>query len=413
MDITFILKTAITGLKTHKSRSILTILGIVIGITSIILVMSLGQGAQDLILGQIQSIGPKIISIMPGRQPTGPTDFLSMFSDSLKQRDLDLLNNKGNVPHADKIMPIVFGSETLGFGSNTYQANVFGTTDFFAQLYDMYPDQGRIFDTDETQSYSSVAVIGSKIQDKLFTNGEDPLNEKIKIKGMNFRVIGVLPKKGQFSFLNFDEAVIVPYTTAQQYLLGIKYFNRIAVQADSEKTVAETTDDIKITLRNSHSITDPSKDDFFVETQAEAMQTVGTITSVLTLFLTSIAAISLLVGGVGIMNIMLVSVTERTREIGLRKALGATEKNILLQFLVEAVMLTALGGIIGVVLGASVSFLISLALTRVLAVSWVFTFPIMGALLGLGVAAAIGLVFGIYPARQASKKSPIEALRYE
>jgi len=413
MDLTFTLKTAVIGLKTHKSRSILTILGIVIGITSIILVMSLGQGAQNLILSEIQSIGPKTISIMPGRQPKGPTDIFSIFADSLKQNDLEALSNKGNIPHADKIMPIVFGSENLVYGSNTYQATLFGTTDFFAELYDMYPDRGRIFDTDEIKSYANVTVIGSKIEEQLFTSGEDALNQKIKIKGMNFKVIGILPKKGQSSFLNFDEAVIIPYTTAQQYIFGIKYFNRIAVQADSEKNVNETVDDIKLTLRNSHNITDPSKDDFFVETQAEAMQTVGTITGVLTWFLTAIAAISLLVGGVGIMNIMLVSVTERTREIGLRKAIGATEKNILLQFLVEAVLLTALGGIIGVSLGASISFLISLVLSRLLAVSWTFTFPIMGALLGLGVAALIGLVFGIYPARQASKKSPIEALRYE
>jgi len=413
MDITFTFKTAVVGLKTHKSRSLLTILGIVIGITSIILVLSLGQGAQNLILSEIQSIGPKMISIMPGRQPKGVTDIFSIFADSLKQNDLEALSNKGNVPHADKIMPIVFGSENLAYGPNTYQATLFGATDFFAGLYDMYPQRGRIFDADEIKSYANVVVIGSKIEEQLFTNGEDGLNQKIKIKGVNFKVIGILPKKGQSSFLNFDDAVIIPYTTAQQYIFGIKYFNRIAVQADSEKNVNGTVNDIKITLRNSHNITDSAKDDFYVETQAEAMQTVGMITGVLTWFLTAIAAISLLVGGVGIMNIMLVSVTERTREIGLRKAIGATEKNILLQFLVEAVLLTALGGIIGVFLGASISFLISLALSRFLAVNWIFTFPVMGALLGLGVAALIGLVFGIYPARQASKKSPIEALRYE
>jgi len=413
MSLRYTLKTSITGLKTHKSRSILTILGIVIGITSIILVMSLGQGAQNLILGQIQNIGPKIISVIPGRQPKGPTDIFSMFADSLKQKDLEALNNKGNVPHADKIMPIVFGSQSLAYGSDTYRANLFGVTDFFAELYDMYPDRGRIFDDDEVKSYANVVVIGSKIEEQLFTNGEDALNQKIKIKGMNFKVVGILPKKGQFSFLNFDEAAIIPYTTAQQYIFGIKYFNRLVIQTDSEKNVNATAEDIKITLRNSHNITDPSKDDFFIETQAEAMQTVGTITSVLTLFLTAIAAISLLVGGVGIMNIMLVSVTERTREIGLRKALGATEKNILFQFLLEAVILTALGGIIGIILGALFSFLISLILTKVLSLSWAFTFPVEGALLGLGVAALIGLVFGIYPARKAAAKDPIEALRYE
>lgn len=400
------------GLKTHKSRSVLTILGIVIGITAIIVVMSLGQGAQNLILSQIQSIGPKVISIVPGRQPTGPTDIFSIFADSLKQKDLEALQNKSNVPHAQEIMPVVFGSESLIYGNETYRATIFGVNGLFADLYDMYPSEGRIFSDDEVKSYADVVIIGSKVKNELFGESE-AINEKIKIKNKNFKVIGILPQKGQFSFLNFDEAAIIPYTTAQQYIFGIKYFHRIAVEADSEKNVNQTVEDIKMTLRNSHNITDPSKDDFFIETQAEAMQTVSSITDILTFFLAAVAAISLLVGGVGIMNIMLVSVTERTREIGLRKAVGATEKNILTQFLLEAITLTIIGGIIGIILGASFSFGTSLILSRFLGLNWGFGFPIQAALLGLGVSALVGLVFGIYPARQASKKSPIEALRYE
>ncbi len=213
--------------------------------------------------------------------------------------------------------------------------------------------------------------------------------------------------------LKSNTVAIVPYTTAQRYILGIKYFNHIIIEADSEANIGETVEDIEITLRNSHNITDPGKDDFNVNSQADAMKTVSTITDVLTLFLAAMAAISLLVGGIGIMNIMLVSVTERTREIGLRKALGATDQNILTQFLLEAVTLTALGGLIGIFLGATLSLLISFILSSFLAVDWAFTFPVGAALLGLGVAAFVGLVFGIYPARQASKKSPIEALRYE
>ncbi len=410
--LTYTLKTAIIGLRTHKSRSVLTILGIVIGITAIILVMSLGQGAQNLILGQIQSIGPKLIGVIPGRQPKGPTDIFSIFADSIKQKDLEAIKKKSNVPHADKIMPVVFGNESLAFGSETYRATIFGVTDLFAQLYDMYPAQGRLFSEDEVKGYADVVIIGSKIKDELFGNDE-AMDKKIKIKGRNFKVIGILSQKGQFSFLNFDEAAVIPYTTAQQYIFGIKYFHRIAIEADEEKNVPQTVEDIKITLRNSHNITDPEKDDFFIETQAEAMETVSSITNVLTLFLAAIAAISLLVGGVGIMNIMLVSVTERTREIGLRKAVGATEKNILFQFLLESIVLTVVGGIIGIILGASFSFLASLILTQVLDLNWAFNFPVQAALLGLGVAAFVGLVFGLYPARQASMKSPIEALRYE
>ena len=400
MTLKYSFKTAVGGLKTHKSRSALTILGIVIGITAIILVMSLGQGAQNLILSQVQSMGSKTIAIVPGRHPKGLTDVFSTFTDSLKQKDLDLLIKKENVPHLAKVMPVVFGSDVATYGTEAYQTTIFGVTDLFAQIYDIYPDQGRLFTDDETKSYADVVIIGSKIKDELF-GGDEALGQKIKIKGKGFRVIGILSKKGQSTFLNFDEVAIIPYTTAQQYVFGIKYFNRLVVEADSEANVEQTVQDITITLRNSHNITDPDKDDFFIETQAQAMEMVGTIMNVLTMFLAAVAAISLVVGGVGIMNIMLVSVTERTQEIGLRKAIGATEKNILIQFLLEAVILTALGGIIGILLGASLSFLVSIILSSTLALDWAFTFPVQGALLGLGVAAGIGLIFGLYPARQA------------
>ena len=412
MNVIYIFKTAIRGLKTNRSRSALTILGIVIGITAIMMVMSLGEGARNLILGQIQSIGSKTIAVVPGRQPKGIMDSLSVFTDSLKERDLTALKKKENVSHLSEIMPLVFGSETAVFGNESYATTVFGVTDLFAKIYDMYPDQGRLFTDEEIKSYADVIVIGSKVKDELF-GSDNALGEKIKIKNRNFKIVGLLGQKGQFSFINFDSAVIVPYTTAQRYIFGIKYFNRLVIEADKEENVAQTVEDIKITLRNSHNITDPDKDDFFVETQASAMETVSTIMNILTLFLAAVAAISLIVGGVGIMNIMLVSVTERTREIGLRKALGATDKNILFQFLLEAVVLTAAGGIIGIILGTSLSFLTSLALTKFADLNWAFTFPAFAAILGMGVSAFVGLVFGLYPAHQASKKSPIEALRYE
>ncbi len=413
MILRYTLKTAISGLQTHKSRSLLTILGIVIGVAAIMIVMSLGQGAQNLILSEVESIGSKTIAVVPGRQPNGPSDIIStLITDSLKQRDLDALKVKSNVPHLADIMPVVFGSDSVAYGNETYRPTIFGMTDLFAKIYGVYPAEGRLFDDDEVKSYSDVVVLGSKVESTLF-GADSAVGQKVRIKGKNFRVIGVFGQKGQLSFMNVDEFVAMPYTTAQQYLFGIKYFNRIVVEADDEKNVPQTVEDIKAVLRASHGITDPAKDDFFIETQAEAIDMVGAITGILTLFLAAVAAISLLVGGVGIMNIMLVSVTERTKEIGLRKAIGATEGDIMIQFLLEAVMLTALGGAIGIILGAGFSFIASLILSRALALSWAFVMPFSAAALGLGVSAVVGLVFGIYPARIASQKSPIEALRYE
>ncbi len=412
MKINQLFKTSVGGLATNRSRSALTILGIVIGITAIIIVMSLGEGARGLILGQIQNIGARTIAVVPGRQPTSPTDFLSTFTDSLKQADLDALKNKSNVPDAAEIMPIVFGSESLSWQNNTYQTTVLGTTELFADIYKIVPSEGTIFTSDDVQSLSDSIVIGQKVADKLF-DGAPAIGEKIRIKNHTFRVIGVLHATGQLAFLNFDDAAFLPYTTAQTYIFGIKYFNRIVVEADSDSTVQETKEDIITTLRNQHGITDPSKDDFFVETQESAMQTVSTIINVLTLFLTAVAAVSLVVGGVGIMNIMLVSVTERTREIGLRKALGATDRDILSQFLLEAVILTVAGGVIGIALGGLISYAVSFILSNAYNLSWKFALPLAAVLLGLGVSSVIGLAFGLYPARQAAKKSPIEALRYE
>ncbi|MFQ5676659.1 MAG: ABC transporter permease, partial [bacterium] len=407
------IKTALEGLKVHKSRSLLTILGIVIGIAAIILVVSIGEGAQQLILSQVESLGSRTIAVVPGREPEGPTDpavVEALFSDSLKTRELEALKKKSNVPKLEEIMPVVFGVETASFEGETFRPMVMGASELITRIFNIFPEEGAFFTEDDIRGRAAVAVIGTEVKDELF-GPSDAIGEKIRVKGVNLRVIGVLPPKGQVLFFNFDEIVLVPYTTAQQYIFGIKHFNRFIIQAETKEDVQRTVSDIEATLRSLHGITDPEKDDFFVGTQEEAADTFETVTNVLTLFLASVAAISLLVGGVGIMNVTLVSVTERTREIGLRKALGATERNILLQFLFEAVALTAAGGVFGVLLGAVLSFAASLALTHIAGLAWSFVFPAVAAVIGIAVAAAVGLVFGLYPAYRASKKSPLEALR--
>lgn len=412
MTFTQLIKTALSGLRTNRSRSFLTILGIVIGITAIMLVVSLGAGAQALILGQVQGLGTNTIAVIPGREPSGPSDVAQVFSDSLRDKDITALLNRYNVPHLASLMPVLFGAETGVYGANTYHLTIFAASELIADVFDLHPTEGGFFDDGDVKSRSDVVIIGSKVRDELF-DGQDPLGEKVRIKGRTFRVIGILPKTGGGSLFNFDEAAIMPYTTARDYVFGIKYYHRFIIQADSNKNVEITAADVRTTLRQSHGIEDSAKDDFFVSTQEDLANRLSTITTSLTWFLIAMASISLFVAGIGIMNIMLVSVTERTREIGLRKALGATDRDILSQFLYEAVFLTAIGGLIGIVLGTGLSFLISIALSKGLGVNWKFVFPLSGVFLGLVVSTLVGLIFGGYPARQASKKSPIEALRYE
>jgi putative ABC transport system permease protein len=333
----------------------------------------------------------------------------------LKNKDLELLSKKENVPGAETVMPIVFGADTGAYGNETYHLTVFSGSEAMQKILHINPSPGAFFTADDVREYSDGIVIGYKVKDRFFPDDEasTALGKKIRIKGKNFRIIGIIPKEGQSSVFNFDDAIVLPYTTAQRYIFGTKYFNRMIVEAMSEEAITDTVVDIENTLRISHNITDPSKDDFFVETQANIVNRLGVITSALTALLVALAGISLVVGGIGIMNIMLVSVTERTREIGLRKAVGATNGDILAQFLIESVMLTLLGGAIGIALGAGLSYGASAAINKFAGIAWTFSFPVKAAALGLSVSTFVGLVFGIYPASQAARKNPVEAMRFE
>ena len=412
MTFTYSIGTAFKGLQTNKGRSALTILGIVIGITALILMMSIGQGVQDLILNQIQGIGSRTIVVVPGQDSGDPTRFSAFFVDSLKERELKALQQRSSVPTLQDIMPIVLVPGTVSYKGEIFQGSTIGASEIFDEIFDVFPAEGEFFGSEHVRRKDAVAVIGSAVQEELFASS-DALTRNITIKDKSFRVLGVFPKKGRIGLFDVDDAIIIPHTTAQSYLTGKKHYEEFIARARTEEDIPRTVRDIELTLRELHDITDPEKDDFHVHTQADIAERVGMVTGILTIFLTSIAAIALLVGGVGIMNIMLVSVTERTGEIGLRKAIGATDKDILTQFLLEAMILTTLGGVIGIIFGASLSFIVSLILSNIVGLNWVFTFPVAAALLGLGVAAVVGLIFGLYPARKASQKDPIEALRYE
>jgi len=396
-------------------RSALTMLGIIIGVGSVIIMMSLGRGAQNLIIGQISSLGSNNIYIEPG-SPAG--SFSQQAMDQLSQKSLkyaDALAIKKDSTVA-QISVMVYGSGRIAYQGEDKKITFIGTDSGAMEISNLSVMDGRNIDDDDVKGMSRVVVLGYKLGKDLFGE-DDPVGKNVTIKNLTLRVVGVLEEKGGQIFQTFDDYAYIPVSTVQKLMLGIDYVNAILVKAKDEKSIDQAVENIRLILRERHNIYNPegdlSKDDFKAMSQVETADMMKQITGVLTAFLSSIAAIALIVGGIGIMNIMLVSVTERTREIGLRKAVGARNKDIMNQFLIESVTLTLFGGIIGFIGGISFSLATSVILSKVLKINWAFSIPFGAVVLAFGVATVIGLVFGIYPAKKASKLNPIEALRHE
>ncbi len=407
MKVVDLLEETYGAITVNKVRSSLTILGIVIGIGSVIAMIAVGQGAQGSIQSSIQSIGSNLIIVTPGAA-RGPGTQVSAgrgSAQTLTQDDADAITTQ--ITDAKAVAPEnTRRYQVTARGTNT-NTSVIGTVSAYPEVRNVTMASGSFIDDRQVQSVAKVAVLGPTTVSDLFGDGSDPVGQAIKINKVDFQVIGVTQAKGGSGFLNPDDAVYVPLSSAQRYLAGGNYVTQISVEAPDTNSMSAIQQEITTLLLDRHKISDPTLADFQVLNQSDIVAAASSATGVFTILLASIAGISLLVGGIGIMNMMLTTVTERTREIGLRKAIGAHQQDISTQFLVEAISLTFIGGTLGVILGWLLAFIITHFAKITTSVS------LTSVVLAFGVSAAIGIVFGYYPARRAAKLNPIEALRYE
>lgn len=410
MQFSDLVQTSLTSLGRNKSRSALTILGIVIGIAAVILTLSIGQSAQGLILNQVAGLGSDLIFIEPasGGDQNGPPD--PFVEQSLEMEDIEALERSG---FFTEVSPTIVTTLPASHDTESKFAQIVGVDEGYLMVFPADVANGRFLEKSDVDSYARVAVLGKEIAHDLFGD-QDPVGFDISLKNVKLRVIGVLEEQGSRFFQNLDARIAIPVTTAQRDVLGIDTVSFISAKASVP--IEQAKEEARWILRDRHRLDnaagDVSKDDFLISSQGDAVAVIGVVGGALTVLLSSIAAISLVVGGIGIMNIMLVSVTERTREIGLRKAVGATRREILQQFLFESVALTSLGGVIGVSMGVGTALLAGRVISTQVD-GWSAVIPPSAAVLGVAVAAVVGIAFGLYPARRAAKLDPIEALRYE
>ncbi|MCL4397911.1 ABC transporter permease [Patescibacteria group bacterium] len=408
MDISELFYSALEALTLNKLRTALAGLGIVIGIGAVIALISLGEASQLAVQNQIQSLGSNLLTVIPGSQRAGG-GVQSGFggATTLTYDDAKAIATSPQITTVAQVSPELSRRAQVTTGAANTNTSIMGATPAYETVHNLTLQSGSFITSDQVDSLSKVAVIGPTTASNLFGDGTDPVGQNVRINKVAFRIIGETASKGGTGFNNQDDMIIIPLTTAQKLVFGVDYVSDISLQAKNANDMTAAQNEVGYFLLSRHHFNDPSQADFSIFSQADILGAASQITGTFTVLLSGIAAISLLVGGIGIMNIMLVTVIERTREIGLRKALGATSTVIITQFLIEAIFLTFGGGVIGAGLGIGLSFVASKL------ISLPFTVSLSAILLSFSVSAAIGIIFGWYPAQKAAKLSPIEALRYE
>jgi putative ABC transport system permease protein len=406
MDYQELISESFSTLTLNKVRTSLATLGVIIGIGSVIALMSLGQSSQKSIQDQIKSLGSNLLTIMPGAQTSRGIRGASGVT-TLTFNDAKAIAGSSQITSVRSISAEYSSRTQVIAGCNNTNTQIAGITPEHMNIRNITLASGSFISQSHLIGMSKVAVLGAQTAEDLFGTGIDPVGKMIRIKGISFTVIGLAESKGGSGFMNQDDQIYVPLTTAQKLLFGVDHLTSIYIEALSENVMSQARDEAGYFLLERHKIKDPAQADFSIMSQEDILGTVAEVTGTFTALLSGIAAISLVVGGIGIMNIMLVTVTERTREIGLRKALGAKKKWITAQFLFEALLITFAGGLIGIVLGSGASLLISSIMNLP------FVLSLSSIILAFGVSAGIGILFGWYPARKAANLEPIDALRYE
>lgn len=390
-------------------------LGVIIGVAAVIIIVGIGAGAQSLVLSQVKTMGSDLIGIMPGKsgEKDPPASVMGITITTLTYEDAEALSDRNRLPHARAVAGYVRGSATVSYRGEQFSPTLNGATANYLEVEGGEVVAGNFYSESDERGMARVVVLGDSTKTEIFGE-DDPIGKFIKIKNESFQVIGVLGARGVVGFQDFDNQIVVPMKTMQKLIAGIDYLAMVRIKVDNEANLESTMEEARVVLRDQHDIRDNSgvSDDFTVRSTAQALDMLTSITDGLKFFLAAMAALSLLVGGIGIMNIMLVRVASRTREIGLRKALGASNQDMLLQFLIESATLTVSGGIIGIICGEFGSWLIAVV-ARYLGYDWEFSISIWSIILAITVSIGVGLIFGLYPAKKAGRLSPIEALRYE